>query len=79
MHTYHTEKNEFAQVRPKRIYKMPSCPTFTSLVISQFLIKVAQTRQMDLAFLTIPKIEMCRYGVRGDSEEGGMKDGLSLC
>lgn len=40
---------------------------FASLVISQFLIKVAQTRQMDFAFLTIPKIEMCRYGMQGDS------------
>lgn len=69
LHKYHTEgkKKEFAQIRPKWIYKMSTCLIFASLVISQFLIKVAQTRQMDLAFLTILKIEMCRYRVWGDS------------
>lgn len=66
LHTDHTGKKQFAQVRPKRISKS-LCPVFTSLVISQVLIKVAQTRQMDFAFLTILKIEMCRYGVQGDS------------
>lgn len=80
LYIYHNgKKKEFAQIRPKQTYKMPWCPIFVSLLISQFLIKVAQTRQMDLAFLILLKIEMCRYGLQGDSGEGSMSDGLSLC
>lgn len=64
------KKKRFAQVRPKQTYRILSRAMSTSLTISQFLMRVTQTRQMGLVFLEIPKIEMCSYGVGGDSEGG---------